>query len=66
MRTQGVGKLSGPEAMNLGVTGPIMRGSNVDFDLRRDDPYEKYSEIDFRRLHTSRLRFVRSVPGPHG
>ena len=29
--------------MNLGVTGPNMRGSNVDFDLRRDDPYEKYA-----------------------
>ena len=48
LRTKGVGKLSGPEAINLGMTGPFMRGCNVDFDLRRDDPYEKYSEVDFR------------------
>ncbi|MFA5313496.1 MAG: nickel-dependent hydrogenase large subunit [Methanomassiliicoccales archaeon] len=47
MRTIGTGVLSKEDAMNLGVTGPNMRGSNVDFDLRRDDPYEKYDELDF-------------------
>jgi NADH-quinone oxidoreductase subunit D len=47
MRMENVGMLSKADAMNLGVTGPNLRGSNVDFDVRRDDPYEKYNEIDF-------------------
>jgi len=47
MRMQGVGKMTAAQAMNLGVTGPNMRGSNIDFDIRRDDPYEKYAEVDF-------------------
>lgn len=47
MRMEDVGMLSAADAMNLGVTGPSLRGSNVDADVRRDDPYEKYDEIDF-------------------
>lgn len=47
MRMENTGMLSPADAMNLGVTGPNMRGSNIDFDIRRDDPYEKYDEIDF-------------------
>ena len=47
MRMEDVGKLSAKEAMNLGVTGPNLRGSGVDYDLRRDDPYEVYDEVDF-------------------
>jgi NADH-quinone oxidoreductase subunit D len=48
MRTQGIGKLTSAQAINLGITGPTLRGCNVDFDVRRDDPYETYGEIDFR------------------
>jgi len=47
MRMEDTGYLSKEDAMNLGVTGPNMRGSGVDYDIRRDDPYETYGELDF-------------------
>ena len=47
MRTEDVGKLTAEQAKNLGVTGPNLRGSGVDYDIRRDDPYEAYADIDF-------------------
>ncbi|GAB2573552.1 NADH-quinone oxidoreductase subunit D [Streptomyces capparidis] len=44
-RTRGVGYLS-PEVVHAyGVSGPIARGSGVDFDLRRDEPYLGYGEL---------------------
>lgn len=44
-RTRGVGELS-PEAVHAyGVSGPIARASGVDFDLRRDEPYLAYGEL---------------------
>lgn len=46
-RMQGVGYISRKDAANIGLTGPTMRGSGVDFDVRRDDPYEVYDELDF-------------------
>jgi NADH-quinone oxidoreductase subunit D len=47
VRMEDVGMLTEADAMNLGVTGPNMRGSKVDFDIRRDDPYETYDQVDF-------------------
>lgn len=47
MRTQGVGKLRREDAIDYGVTGPNLRGSGVPVDLRRNDPYETYDEVDF-------------------
>ncbi|HVE63387.1 MAG TPA: NADH-quinone oxidoreductase subunit D [Mycobacteriales bacterium] len=46
-RTEGVGVLSPAAVLDYGVTGPIARASGVDFDLRRDEPYLKYSELSF-------------------
>jgi len=46
-RTQDVGTLSREDAIALGVTGPCLRASGVDFDLRRDRPYYTYPELDF-------------------
>lgn len=46
-RTKGVGYLSKEEALSYGVSGPIMRGSGIDFDLRRDEPYGIYDRFDF-------------------
>lgn len=46
-RTVDVGKVSRDEAISLGLSGPAIRGSGVDWDIRRDEPYEAYDEIDF-------------------
>ena len=47
MRTQGVGYLSPSDAINLGVTGPPLRGSGVPIDIRKHDPYSAYPDFDF-------------------
>jgi NADH-quinone oxidoreductase subunit D len=47
-RLKGVGYLSPEEAIALGVTGPPMRASGVDFDLRRDRPYSGYEKFQFK------------------
>lgn len=46
-RTVGVGVLSPEAALDLGVTGPMLRASGVDFDLRKARPYEAYGEVEF-------------------
>lgn len=44
-RTRGVGVLAPSDVHGYGVSGPIARGSGVDFDLRRDEPYLAYGEL---------------------
>ncbi len=44
-RTRGVGVLPGELALELGVTGPNLRASGIDHDLRRDAPYGAYDEL---------------------
>jgi NADH-quinone oxidoreductase subunit D len=46
-RTKGVGVLSADDAIALGQTGPNLRASGVDWDLRRDEPYLAYDNVDF-------------------
>jgi len=46
-RTVGVGTMSDDEALNWGWSGPMARGSGVDWDLRRDNPYSSYDEFEF-------------------
>jgi NADH-quinone oxidoreductase subunit D len=46
-RTKGVGLLSGEDAIALGQTGPVARASGVDWDLRREQPYLAYANVDF-------------------
>ena len=46
-RTQGVGVISREDAIDWGLTGPCLRGSGVDLDLRRDNPYSGYETYDF-------------------
>jgi NADH-quinone oxidoreductase subunit D len=46
-RIQGVGVISAEDAIDLGVSGPSLRGSGVDWDLRRDNPYSGYENYDF-------------------
>jgi NADH-quinone oxidoreductase subunit D len=47
-RLKGVGYLSAADAVALGVTGPILRASGVDSDLRRDMPYSGYENFQFQ------------------
>jgi NADH-quinone oxidoreductase subunit D len=44
-RTRGVGKLTGEQVLQYGVSGPAARACGVDFDLRRDEPYLAYGEL---------------------
>jgi NADH-quinone oxidoreductase subunit D len=46
-RTKGLGLLSAEDAIALGQTGPMLRASGVDWDLRRNLPYLYYDEVDF-------------------
>jgi NADH-quinone oxidoreductase subunit D len=45
-RTVGVGVLTVEQALQYGVSGPIARASGLEFDLRRDEPYLAYGELD--------------------
>jgi NADH-quinone oxidoreductase subunit D len=47
-RTKGLGLLSAADAIALGQSGPVLRASGVDWDLRRDEPYLAYDQVDFR------------------
>ena len=46
-RLQGVGVITPTEAIALGATGPILRSTGVEWDLRRDMPYLHYDDVDF-------------------
>ena len=46
-RLKGIGHLSAEDAIALGVTGPPLRASGVDFDVRRDMPYSSYEKFSF-------------------
>ncbi|CDK38802.1 NADH-quinone oxidoreductase chain c/d [Halorubrum sp. AJ67] len=47
LRTVDTGTLPPSVAKEYGTTGPVLRGSGVDYDLRRDDPYGYYDELDW-------------------
>ncbi len=46
-RLENIGIISAEDAIDLGLTGPSLRASGVEFDIRRAMPYLKYNEIDF-------------------
>jgi len=46
-RTAGVGVIPRDLALGVGATGPVLRGSGVAFDIRKDRPYDAYAELDF-------------------
>ncbi|MCA9252902.1 MAG: NADH-quinone oxidoreductase subunit D [Phycisphaerales bacterium] len=46
-RTGGVGVISAEDAIRFGLTGPVLRGSGVKFDLRKAKPYEIYDRFNF-------------------
>jgi len=46
-RTVGIGEVSPERALQLGFTGPMLRGSGIAWDLRRKAPYSVYDQLDF-------------------
>ncbi|MCK4776823.1 MAG: NADH-quinone oxidoreductase subunit D [Actinomycetia bacterium] len=46
-RTKGIGILSTDLALEYGVSGPVLRASNFNWDLRKDEPYSVYEKFDF-------------------
>jgi NADH-quinone oxidoreductase subunit D len=46
-RTVGIGVVSPERALQLGFTGPMLRGSGIAWDLRKKQPYEVYDRVDF-------------------
>lgn len=47
-RLENIGVISRETAIDMGLTGPMLRGSGVDWDLRRDAPYGGYENYDFK------------------
>jgi NADH-quinone oxidoreductase subunit D len=47
-RTVDIGIVTAERALQLGFTGPMLRGSGIEWDLRRKQPYETYNELDFK------------------
>jgi NADH-quinone oxidoreductase subunit D len=47
MRMQGLGYMSPKDTINAGITGPVLRAAGVKQDLRHNDPYEIYDELDW-------------------
>ncbi len=50
-RTEGVGVVSREDAIDYGLTGPNLRGSNVEYDLRKAHPYLVYDQLEFDIPH---------------
>jgi NADH-quinone oxidoreductase subunit D len=46
-RTQGVGVISKEDAIDFGLSGPVLRGSGVEHDLRKAQPYLVYNQLEF-------------------
>lgn len=46
-RNVGIGVLSKEDVLDLGMTGPNLRGSGIEHDIRRFEPYLKYNEVEF-------------------
>src|SRR5437773_7654189 len=56
VRTQGVGVVSRELAEDVGISGPLIRGSGVEYDVRRAEPYSSYSTPERSEEHTSELQ----------
>lgn len=49
-RTKGIGIIEAAKALDYGLTGPNIRASGIDYDLRKSKPYSKYPELDFKTI----------------
>ncbi len=63
-RTKNVGILTTEDAIRLGATGPVIRASGMNTDVRKDDPYEIYDQLDFEiPVHTQGDAYARYLIG---
>ena len=62
-RTVNIGVVSPERAMQLGFSGPMLRGSGVEWDLRKKQPYDVYDRVDFDIPGGRQRRLLRSLPG---
>jgi membrane-bound hydrogenase subunit alpha len=60
-RLAGVGKMTTEQALKFCTLGPVARASNVDIDIRRDDPYAAYSEVPFKVITSDACDLVGRV-----
>ena len=65
-RTQDVGVIPKDGAIDYGLTGPNLRGSGVEHDLRKAHPYLGYEEFEFDVPVGERRRLLRPLPRAHG
>ena len=47
-RTQGVGFISLEDMLDMGITGPMLRGAGLNWDIRKSEPYSSYDKFDFK------------------
>ena len=64
-RTVNIGVVTPERAMQLGFSGPMLRGSGIEWDLRKKQPYDVYDRIGFRHPGGRQRRLLRSLPGAH-
>jgi NADH-quinone oxidoreductase subunit D len=60
-RTQGVGYISAEDAIDWGLSGPILRGSGVELDVRRANPYTSYETYDLKFPSSTMATFGRAI-----
>ena len=65
-RTKGIGLLSADDALALGQSGPMLRASGVDWDLRKATPYLALRRGRLRRARLPERRRLRPLQGAHG
>ena len=58
--------LSGQDALDMGVSGPILRASGVALDMRKANPYCGYDQYEFEVPTGQRRRLLRPLPGARG
>ena len=64
-RTVNIGVVTPERAMQLGFSGPMLRGSGIVWDLRKKQPYEVYERHELRHSGGCEWRLLRPIPGAH-
>ena len=65
-RTKGVGVIPAEAAISYSLTGACLRGSGVNYDIRKAMPYCVYDRLDFEVPLGTARRHLRPLPRPHG